>query len=253
MRTTERTLHFMNATLLWRRTFQDGFHIRHFIRHTQYLPLNVTDTKLFEMIVGVLTTCHPVLQMQPHVLSFYGVTSIIRFMFLLFPQVSRNWRYESEHPLKQSPLTSYKQFGTNTLIVLMFVESQRVHIWSTCKVCNKNLEWCSIKQKIHILLSQVYCVWQIVKTPTIISNNPVFQMSVTFSMVMHFVTTNLDLILKALDDDVRLTDILSYLLGEGGEFVRLLTFFKKTCHFWNRLCFRLKTKQYLFFIIIIIL
>ena len=33
---------------------------------------------------------HLVLQMQPHVISFYGVTSRIRFMFLLFPQVSRN-------------------------------------------------------------------------------------------------------------------------------------------------------------------
>ena len=30
-----------------------------------------------------------------------------------------------------------------------------------------------IKEK-HILLSQVYCVWQVVKTPTIISNNPVY-------------------------------------------------------------------------------
>jgi len=28
-------------------------------------------------------------------------------------------------------------------------------------------------KKIYILLSQVYCVWQVVKTPTIISNNPV--------------------------------------------------------------------------------
>jgi len=34
--------------------------------------------------------CHLVLQMQPHVISFCGVTSSIRFMFLLFPQVSRN-------------------------------------------------------------------------------------------------------------------------------------------------------------------
>ena len=38
------------------------------------------------------------------------------------------WRYESEPPLKPSPLTCYKQFGTNSIIVLMFVESQRVHI-----------------------------------------------------------------------------------------------------------------------------
>jgi len=42
-------------------------------------------TGLFEMIVRVLTTFHFVLQMQPHVICFYGVTSRIRFMFLLFP------------------------------------------------------------------------------------------------------------------------------------------------------------------------
>jgi len=42
-------------------------------------------TGLFEMIVGVLTTCHFVLQMQPHVISFYVVTSRIRFMLLLLP------------------------------------------------------------------------------------------------------------------------------------------------------------------------
>ena len=41
--------------------------------------------------------------------------------------VHRLW-YESEPPLKPSPLTCYKQFGTNSIIVLMFVESQRVHI-----------------------------------------------------------------------------------------------------------------------------
>jgi len=83
------------------------------------------------MIVGVIRCYSPghlVLQMQPHVISFYGVRSRIRFMFFLFPQVSGNWRYESEPPLKPSPLTCYKQFGTNSIIVLMFVESQRVHI-----------------------------------------------------------------------------------------------------------------------------
>jgi len=39
-----------------------------------------------------------------------------------------NRRYKSEPPLKPSPLTCYKQCGTNLIIVLMFVESQRVHI-----------------------------------------------------------------------------------------------------------------------------
>ena len=72
--------------------------------------------------------CYLVLHMQSHVISFYGVTSRIKFMFLLFQQVTRNWRYESEPPLKPSLLTCYKQFGTNSIIVLMFVESQRVHM-----------------------------------------------------------------------------------------------------------------------------
>ena len=31
-----------------------------------------------------------------------------------------------------------------------------------------------LNKKIYILLSQVYCVWQVVKTLTVISNNPVF-------------------------------------------------------------------------------
>ena len=42
--------------------------------------------------------------------------------------VPRNRRYESEPPLKPSPLTCYRQFVTNSIIVLIFVESQRVHI-----------------------------------------------------------------------------------------------------------------------------
>jgi len=52
---------------------------------------------------------------------------------------------ESEPALKPSPLTCYKQIGTNSIIVLIFVESTRVHIYSTCKLCDKNLECCSIK------------------------------------------------------------------------------------------------------------
>ena len=31
-----------------------------------------------------------------------------------------------------------------------------------------------LNKKIHILLSQVYCVWQVVKTPAIILNNPAY-------------------------------------------------------------------------------
>ena len=60
------------------------------------------NTGLFKMIVGVLTTCHLVLQMQPRVISFLGVTSRIGFMFLLFPQVSQKF-------MLAAVLSSYNQ------------------------------------------------------------------------------------------------------------------------------------------------
>jgi len=41
-------------------------------------------------------------------------------------------------------------------------------------VCNKTRSVFLLNKKIHILLSQVYCVWQVVKTRTISSNNPVY-------------------------------------------------------------------------------
>ena len=58
-------------------------------------------------------------------------------------------------------------------------------------VCRINHKWCTyrapvryvtktwsvvlLNKKIHILLSQVYCVRKVVKTPTIILNNPVLR------------------------------------------------------------------------------
>ena len=47
-----------------------------------------------------------------------------------------------------------------------------------------------LNKKIHILISQVYCVWQVVKTPTIILNKPVFYLHtcglITGSTVISF-------------------------------------------------------------------
>jgi len=62
-------------------------------------------------------TIHLFFQMQRHVISFYGVTSRIRFMFLFFPP--------SIPELKV--VTCYKQFGTKSIIDLMFLESQWLH------------------------------------------------------------------------------------------------------------------------------
>ena len=70
--------------------------------HKSISPYSITG--LFKMIVGVLTTCHTQYTSDRGIciffIYFYGVMLRIRFIFLLFPQVSRNWRYVSESPLK---------------------------------------------------------------------------------------------------------------------------------------------------------
>jgi len=87
------------------------------------------NTGLFKMIVGVQLSSGnsiPNSGNNNHLaIPFEGGTHSFKRQGAC---VSRNWRYQSEPPLKPSPLTCYKQFGTNSIIVLMFVESQRVHI-----------------------------------------------------------------------------------------------------------------------------
>ena len=56
---------------------------------------------------------------------FYNVQFAVIMHFSAWSVVYKDG---GEPPLKPSPLTCYKQFGTNSIIVLMFVESQRVHI-----------------------------------------------------------------------------------------------------------------------------
>jgi hypothetical protein len=108
--------------------------------------------------------------MQLHVISFYGVTSRIMFMFLLFPQVSRNLRYESQPPLKPSPQTCYKR---TRLSCWCLCNHKRCTYRAPVRYVTKTWSVVLLNETIHILLSEVYCVWQVVKTTTIISNNPV--------------------------------------------------------------------------------
>ena len=67
--------------------------------------------------------------------------------------------------------TCHKQHTSYSRICIFYLIEQH------CKFLLHTLQvlymFYSIK-KIHILLSQVYCVWQVVKTPTIISNNHVY-------------------------------------------------------------------------------
>jgi hypothetical protein len=48
-----------------------------------------------------------------------------------------------------------------------------MHNYCTPHITKENFEDFLIHRCKYILLSQVHCVWKVVKTPTIISNNPV--------------------------------------------------------------------------------
>jgi hypothetical protein len=51
-----------------------------------------------------------------------------------------------------------------------------MHNYCTPHIIKENFESFLIHRCNYILLYQVYCVWQVVKTPTIISNNPVYRL-----------------------------------------------------------------------------
>jgi len=94
-----------------------------------------------------------------------------------------------KHPLYVHPLWFYKHQHENQVRSRLFVECQRwwvqwrfwflpsvlgeMHNYCTPHIMKENFENFSIHRCGYILLSQVYCVWQVVKTPTIILNNPV--------------------------------------------------------------------------------
>ena len=136
-----------------------------------------------EIIVGVLITCHT---------QYTWDRSICIFFFLLFNRttfqvfvtyligalyVNALWFYKHQHDNRvHSKLSVACQrwwfqwrfwFVPSVPGYLREKEEHKPDPWRNPIERNK-------KKKIHIFLSQVYCVWQVAKTPTIISNNPVF-------------------------------------------------------------------------------
>ena len=58
-------------------------------------------------------------------------------------------------------------------ILLNCAPSREMHNYCTPHIVKENFEYFLVHRCNCILLSQVYCVWQVVKTPTFILNNPV--------------------------------------------------------------------------------
>jgi len=80
------------------------------------------------MMIRCYSPDHLVLYLQPHVISFYGVTSRIRFMFVLFPASIPELKVRIRTAIETITADMLQTVWNDSIIVLMFVESQRVHI-----------------------------------------------------------------------------------------------------------------------------
>jgi hypothetical protein len=123
-------------------------------------------TASFKMTVGVLTTCH----------TKYTWDSSI-FYFLLNRTTLQVFVTHITGALYVNPLWFYKHQHDNRVRSKLFWFVPSVPGYLREQEEHKPDPWRNPIQRNHMglhLENEVYCVWQAVKTPTIIFNNPVF-------------------------------------------------------------------------------
>jgi hypothetical protein len=145
-------------------------------------------TGLFKMIVWVLTTCHTQYTSDCSIciLLFNRTTLQVFVTFLtgaLYSYV-RNCRWTVVTDRHSWNVSTQNAFSLPFASILVnCAPSGEMHNYCTPHI-KENFENFLIYRCHYILLSQVYCVWQVVKTPTIISNNPVRQLVCVMLKIM---------------------------------------------------------------------
>ena len=133
-------------------------------------------TELLKMIVGVLTTCHTQYTWDKSMSIFlFNRTTLQVFVTYLTGAlyVHSLWFYKHQHGNRVR--STQNSFSLSFAAILVnCAPSGEMHNYCTPHIIQENSENFLIHRCNYILLSQVYCVWQVVKTPTIILNNPVF-------------------------------------------------------------------------------
>jgi hypothetical protein len=133
-------------------------------------------TGLFKMIVGVLTTFHTLYTWDRSVCIFlFNRTTLQVFVtYLAGALYVRNccWTIVTDrHSWNVSIQNAFSLPFVSILINC--APSGEMHNYCTPHI-KENFENFLIHRCNYILLSLVYCVWQVVKTLTIISNDPVY-------------------------------------------------------------------------------
>ena len=86
------------------------------------------------------------------------------------------WFYKHQH---DNPVRSTQNAFSLPFVAMLVncAPSGEMHNYCTPHIIKENFDNVLIHRFNYILLSQVYCVWQVVKPPTIILNNPVKNVS----------------------------------------------------------------------------
>ena len=138
-------------------------------------------TGLLKMIVRVLTTCHTQYTWDSSICIFlFNRTTLQVFVTYLTGAlyVHTLWFYKHQHDNRVR--STQNAFSVPFAAILVnCAPSGEMHNYCTPHIIKENYENFLIHRCNYILLSQVYCVWQVVKTPTIIFNNPVLFEHVT--------------------------------------------------------------------------
>ena len=133
-----------------------------------------TNTGLLKMIVSVLTTCHTQYTWDSGICIFlFDRTTLQVFVTYLTGAlyVHPVWFYKHQ----QDNRVRSTQNAFSLPFAAICAPSGEMHNYCTPHIIKENFENFLIHRCNYILLSQVYCVWQVVKTLTIILNNSVYR------------------------------------------------------------------------------
>ena len=134
-------------------------------------------TGLLKMAVGVLTTCHTQYTWDSSMCIFlFNRTTLQVFVTyltgVLYVHPLWFYKHQRDNRVRSTQNAFSLLFAT---ILVNCAPSGEMHNYCTPHIIKENYENFLILRCNYILLSQVYSVRQVVKTPTVILNNPVYK------------------------------------------------------------------------------
>jgi hypothetical protein len=128
------------------------------------------------MIVGLLTTCHTQHTWDRSICTFlFNRTTLQVFVTYLTGALYVHPLWFCKHQHDSWVRSTQNAFSLPLAAILVnCAPSGEMHNYCTPQIIKENSENFLIHQCNYILLSQVSRIWQVVKTPTVILNNPVF-------------------------------------------------------------------------------